>query len=225
MNRIYYVRHGENRANLTKEFSHHKIDYPLTLKGVLQARQTAEYLLGKGVEVLYSSPLLRAQETAEIIAGRLGRPYTVLENFREVNTGDLENHPPTAEAWAYHDRIFAAWYDGHPETAFQGGENYFQVWERLRFGLLQVLAAHPGQTLLIVAHGGLLHYTLHELCDLERTWTQGRLSENCSITELELEIHDGVLRGNLLRWAGVEHIHGEAAEFVSAVPTKDTKFV
>ena len=41
INRIYLVRHGENRANLTKEFSYRLVDYPLTEKGILQAQQTA----------------------------------------------------------------------------------------------------------------------------------------------------------------------------------------
>lgn len=40
MNIIYLVRHGENKANLTKEFSYKKVDYPLTPKGVIQAQQT-----------------------------------------------------------------------------------------------------------------------------------------------------------------------------------------
>ena len=43
MNLVYLVRHGENPANLLKQFSYRKVDYPLTEKGVLQAEQTAAY--------------------------------------------------------------------------------------------------------------------------------------------------------------------------------------
>ena len=71
MNRLYLVRHGENPANLTKEFSYRRVDYGLTPKGVLQARQTAEFFKGKAVHAVYSSPLKRAAETAGIIAAEL----------------------------------------------------------------------------------------------------------------------------------------------------------
>jgi broad specificity phosphatase PhoE len=65
MNRLYLVRHGENRANLTKEFSSRLVDYPLTAKGVLQAQQTADYFQQRagagGIDAVYSSPLKRSR--------------------------------------------------------------------------------------------------------------------------------------------------------------------
>jgi broad specificity phosphatase PhoE len=47
MTTLYLVRHGENLANITKEFSYRAVDYPLTPKGILQAEQTAEYFAAK----------------------------------------------------------------------------------------------------------------------------------------------------------------------------------
>ena len=60
MNTLYLVRHGENRANLTKQFSYKTVDYPLTPKGVLQAQQTAEFFQDKQIDEIYASPLKRA---------------------------------------------------------------------------------------------------------------------------------------------------------------------
>src|SRR4051812_45611032 len=99
MTRLYLVRHGENLANLTKEFSYKLVVHSLTDKGVLQAGQTALYFMGKQIDAIYSSPLKRAAETAQIIAAELGLPITTMENFREVNVGDLERYPPTEENW------------------------------------------------------------------------------------------------------------------------------
>ena len=45
MQRVFLIRHGENQANLTKEFSYRLVDYPLNAKGILQARQTAEEMI------------------------------------------------------------------------------------------------------------------------------------------------------------------------------------
>ncbi len=92
MNRFLLVRHAENPANLTHEFSYKKIDYPLTEKGRLQAQQTAEHLQHQPVTSVYASPLKRTVETAEIIAQPHGLSVRVLEQFREVNIGDLEGY-------------------------------------------------------------------------------------------------------------------------------------
>ncbi len=82
MNTIYLIRHGENKANLTREFSCKKVDYPLTPKGIIQAQQTAEYFRDKHIDEIYASPLKRARETAEIIAEALGLKVVVMEQFR-----------------------------------------------------------------------------------------------------------------------------------------------
>ncbi len=63
--RIYLVRHGENLANITKEFSYRTVDYPLTSKGALQAEQTAERFIGQGIGAIYASPLLRASDSGD----------------------------------------------------------------------------------------------------------------------------------------------------------------
>src|SRR5206468_3641607 len=67
MNTLYLIRHGENTANLTREFSHRAVDYSLTPKGMLQAQQTAEYFKTRRVDAIYTSPLKRALETAQIV--------------------------------------------------------------------------------------------------------------------------------------------------------------
>lgn len=94
MTTLYLVRHGENVANLTKEFSHRAVDYSLTDKGRAQAAQTADFFRGHAIDAVYSSPLRRARETAEAIAAVVGKPVTVVEDFREINVGVLEGQAP-----------------------------------------------------------------------------------------------------------------------------------
>lgn len=124
MNRLLLVRHGENRANLTKEFSHRLVDYPLTAKGRLQAEQTAAYLRGYPVTQVFTSPLKRARETAQLIAAGMGASVSVLEPFRELNVGTLEAAPPSTASWRLHDDIVRAWADGDADARFPEGESF-----------------------------------------------------------------------------------------------------
>ena len=68
MTHLYLIRHGENLANLTKEFSYLKVDYPLTPKGKLQAAQTALLLQDRGG--------LR-RSTLRPCAGPMKRPHSL----------------------------------------------------------------------------------------------------------------------------------------------------
>jgi broad specificity phosphatase PhoE len=218
MIRVYLLRHAENLANLTKEFSCRKVDYPLTAKGVLQAQQTAQYFLDKQIEAIYASPLRRAQQTAEIIAAQLHFPVTVMENFREVDVGDLENGPPSAEKWEYHNALIMDWMNGHPERRFPGGEDYFDLWGRMRDGLQTILRQWDKGNLLIVGHGGIFSFTLLEYCPVDRHWLFRQDNPNCSISEILLEEDNGKLQGQLVSWADASHLSGEAARLVSPLP-------
>ncbi|MBN1995752.1 MAG: histidine phosphatase family protein [Anaerolineae bacterium] len=219
MNRLYLVRHGENRANITKEFSHKQVDYSLTDKGVLQAQQTAAYFKTRDIHEIYASPLKRAGETAEIIAASLKLPVTIIENFREVNPGILESQPPTPENWAIYHRITVDWLNGKPESSFPGGENYFMLWDRVRTGLEQIVAGKHGRNILIVGHGGVFTYVLKDLCpNSNAAWQGNSPNHNCSITEIMVEAKNGHLAGKLITWAAYDHLTGAAANLVSGIP-------
>ncbi len=221
--RLYLIRHGENPANLTKEFSHHRVDYSLTARGVLQAEQTAERLAGLPIRAVYASPLKRAAETAAIIARRLNLPVQLLEEFREVNVGDLENRPPSAALWQIHNDVVDAWFHGHPEAAFPGGEDYPAVWRRYQSGLRLVVNAHPGEAVAIVGHGGLFALTIHQLCPAAQNQSLRQAeNQNCSITEVEASLQNGEVTGRLVRWADFSHLYGEAARLVSGLPDEST---
>lgn len=123
MNTVYFVRHGENPANLTREFSCRRVDYSLTEKGIQQARETARHFAEIPLAAIYSSPHKRAAETAAILAAPHRLPVSILDQFREVDVGDLEGQPPSDELWAFHDGIFKEWLTGTPEITFPGGES------------------------------------------------------------------------------------------------------
>jgi broad specificity phosphatase PhoE len=207
LNLLYLVRHGENRANLTREFSYRKVDYPLTARGIVQARQTASLFRRSRIDAIFSSPLRRATETAEIIATALGLTVVVVEEFREINVGVLEEQPPSDEAWAKHDLIGSQWRDGQHDVAFPGGEDYFTLLARMKDGLGEVLRGREGQHLIIVGHGGIFTATMEDLCPNARGNTAiYQPIPNCAITTLKMAVHDGVLEGQLVHWADMAHL-------------------
>lgn len=217
-NTFYLVRHGENPANITKEFSYKLVDYSLTPKGVMQAEQTAEFLLQTvKLTTAYASPLKRAYETGEIIARAQNLPVTIMEEFREINVGDMERKPPTEENWREHDRIIGSWFQGHPETTFPGGENFLQLIERTQRGLLQIAREHSGQNILIASHGGILAALAHTFCPRDRSLITS-IMDNCAVTLVELHTSEHeILDGSMSCWASSTHLSGEAARFVSPV--------
>ena len=218
-NTIYLVRHGENLANITKEFSYKLVDYSLTAKGVLQAEQTGEFFKDKDIDEIYSSPLNRAFETAEIIGRELGLAVTVMEQFREVNVGRLEGQPPTRENWALHNRIVEDWYEGRYTTSFPGGENYLEVMQRMREGLLEVTRNKQGRNIVIVGHGGIFTAAVRDFCfNRDNRDVLQKENHNCSITEIVLHTSDGHIEGDLKGWALCTHLSGNAADLISGLP-------
>ncbi len=210
MNTVHFVRHGENRANLTREFSHRVVDYPLTGRGVAQAQATARYFSDKDIAAIYSSPLLRAQQTAEIIGAALKLPVQTVEAFREVNVGALELHPPTEEHWALHDGILMDWMSGRASSRFPDGEDLTTLVQRVQEGLCDVLRGYDEREIVIVAHGGILAATIGTFCEGVIPGDPGSLPSipNCAITRMRLDVRDGVARGWLDAWAECDHLAG-----------------
>ncbi len=219
MNRLYFIRHGENYANLTKEFSYRKVDYSLTPKGQLQAEQTAQTFANLHVDAIFSSPLKRAYETAEAIARVVHLPIQVMEAFREVNVGELEGQPPTIENWRLHNQIVEGWLDGRPERQFVGGENWLELISRVRAGLIEVLRARDDQNIVISAHGGVIFFgVIGLLNEQDRLSISGKILDNCSITQVDAELQGEELILHLIRYNDTSHLSGEAANLVNGVP-------
>ena len=206
-NTVFIVRHGENLANLTREFSYKAIDYSLNDTGRRQAALTAAYFQDQRIDAIYSSPLKRASETAAIIAQPLHLPVTVLEQFREVNVGSLEGQS-SPDHWAFHDHIFEGWLvHDRQEAGFPDGETLAQLIARMRNGLRAVLAGRDGQRVVVVAHGGILVASIRALCPAVTLADMEPLHvANCAITELEIEASEDTPIGTLRGWANCAHL-------------------
>lgn len=205
--RLYLVRHGQSVANVTWEFSYRRVDPPLTDLGIRQARLTAEHLRSVQVDAIYSSPMLRAVQTAEIFGTALGLDVQVIEELREVDVGDLEDQAPTREAWAVHTRIHHDWASGNLDAAFPGGEDYHRLTGRALRAFAQIVAERTGQASVVVAHGAIFTAAVAALCPTVRmAEIMGLPNSNCGITTVDVQTESAKLVGTMDGWARRSHL-------------------
>lgn len=177
------IRHGETQANLDGVW-HGSTDTPLTERGLAQAQRVAGWAADacRDAVALYSSPLQRARRTAEAVAAGLGRELCLDPDLAEYDLGNWEG------------KSYAALYEEHqlwqhmkrdPDFAPHGGESPREVTERFSGALLRIGAAHRGQRVIVVTHGGALSMGLAHLLDGDYTaW--GKVMDNCAVSELEV---------------------------------------
>ncbi len=212
---IYLVRHGENIANITKEFSCKKVDYSLTEKGIIQSEQTGHFFKDKKIDYIFASPLKRACETAQIIGNNLSLNYKVIEDFREINVGDLEGKIVENEHWEQYKEIVTDWNNGLTERKFPGGENYNELIERMKKGIAETISDITSGNIIIVAHGGIISYSIQEICThMEKQDILNLDSQNCSVTKIKMIDNNFKLQ----YWADSTHLTGKAAKQVVALP-------
>lgn len=154
--RLYFARHGESEANLLKVFANTPGRFGLTELGRRQAALLAERLAGERITRVYASPLLRAQETAEIVCEHLHLPFETRAELLEFSVGDHEGSCDQA-AWDEYYEVEQAWLiDGDTKARIGGGECFDDIAVRF-LPLVEELIDRYGGTderPLLIGHGG-----------------------------------------------------------------------
>lgn len=219
MNRIYFIRHGENKANITKEFSYRKVDYPLTEKGQIQSKQTAEYFINKPIDTIFTSPLKRAIETANYIGIKINKEPKIIEEFCELNVGDMEDMPPDEKSWGIYQKVAAEWLSGNVKFSFPNGENYNDVINRFTRGLKSIINPETDQNIIVVGHGSIFTVGIINTCKINNINEFLRIqNHNCSISEITLDYHEYNFNCSLIRWSDHSHLNGSASILLDGLP-------
>jgi len=153
--RIIAVRHGETAWNLDARIQG-QLDVGLNDTGRWQARRVGEALAGEKISAVYSSDLGRAHQTAQSIAEVTGVAVVPEEGLRERSFGLFEGKTfdEIHETWPDHAHN---WRKRIPEwEPPEGGESLIQLRERVTRTLRALAARHPGEQIVVVAHGGVL---------------------------------------------------------------------
>ena len=187
---IVLARHGETDWNRDGRFQG-QADPPLNEHGREQARQLGDQLAGQRFAALYTSPLRRAHETAEIVAGRLGLAVEPVHDLQEIDVGSwsgltrdevASRFPAAYQRWL---AFVAGWDDG---------ESYDDLAQRVVPAVLRLANRHPGDRLLVVTHGGPIRVLQAHAEGLTYGESRRRSSvlANCAVAELAVQ--NGALR-------------------------------
>ena len=154
--KLYFVRHGESEANLLHEFSNSGFRHPLTERGTAQARALAGTLAGLPVEQIYSSPVMRAVQTAQILAESLHAPLEITEALREWSVGIYEGTTDPV-GWEWHRQVQEDWFVHHQyEHKMPGGESFLEIRDRFVPFIEKLVGDGTSErTVVLVSHGAL----------------------------------------------------------------------
>lgn len=155
--RLYFARHGQSEANTRHIISNRESPLGLTSLGKEQARALVKNLREVPVSLIFSSPVFRARETAEILSAVFGKPYQVTKALREYDCGILEDQSDE-QSWRLHRQYFDDWtlrqnYLSKPDD----GECFEDIRDRF-IPFIEDLTRnelYKDARILLIGHGGL----------------------------------------------------------------------
>lgn len=179
---LYLIRHGETQWNKLGKFQG-SLDISLSEEGISQAKDLAKRLNGN-FDSLYTSPLLRALKTSEIICEKSHTKPIILPDMREINYGHWEGLT-IKEIQVSYSYEFDLWKNDKLTGPIVGGEGSLKnATMRGKKSVLEVVQANPGKKIAIVAHGGIIKAAIIGLFNFEMTMYHKIHIGNTSITTL-----------------------------------------
>jgi alpha-ribazole phosphatase len=149
--RILLVRHGRVAWNARSAYTGWT-DIELDDWGLQEAGMVSKKLSSAPIKAVYSSDLIRARKTAEIIAKPHGLTVTNDKNLREINYGEWEGLGVDDIIANYGEDFYKTWTNDPENVRIPGGETFSELCQRAAPAAESIAKAHPGQTVVIVAH-------------------------------------------------------------------------
>jgi probable phosphoglycerate mutase len=202
--RILLIRHGETAWNAERRLQGH-LDIALNTEGERQAALLASALASERIDAIVSSDLLRARQTAEAVARVHGMPLQIDRTLRERCYGGFEGllYSEIAQRFPLE---FAAWQardiDAVLPLGANRGETFRQFNSRVTTAMLRWARSHPGKTLALVAHGGVLECAYRAALDMPLETPRDFKVHNASINRFT--VHADQLR--LTSWGETAHL-------------------
>lgn len=144
--RIYLIRHGEIESNVQKTYAGTS-EESLNPNGERQVRLLSSHLEGKGISRIYTSPLTRAVETAEILGQKLKVPVIVEKELREILLGPLDGLSHT-QVIAQYPEVWKMWNETPAELRLEGMESLEAVQQRILSVLKKWCLSHSEETIV-----------------------------------------------------------------------------
>ena len=206
--RFCLVRHGETDWNAERRLQGHT-DIELNARGLAQATQMAKALkkIDFQFDVLYTSDLLRAKQTAKAIECLYSVSAVSHSSLRERHLGVLQGLT-ISEAPALEPELWQAHLSRDIHQELQGGESILQFSNRIRSSLEEIQDKHAGKTILIVSHGGALDMMYRMASNQALDSEKVVAVPNASLNWIS---HDGSC-WKVDRWADTSHLQSLALD-------------
>ncbi|MGV8978864.1 MAG: histidine phosphatase family protein [Cellulomonas sp.] len=203
--RLILVRHGQTTSNVAGLLDTDEPGAGLTALGLEQAAALPSTLCEESIEALYTSTLVRTQQTAAPLASFLGLDVRIREGLREVRAGSLEMLGDDASVRTYLDTTFS-WSSGDVHLRMPGAESGAEVFARYDAVVEEVAGSGAG-TAAIVSHGSVIRaWTAARARNITPDFTARNPLGNTGTVLLEGSPLDG---WNLLTWEGRPVLDGE----------------
>jgi alpha-ribazole phosphatase len=167
LSRLLLVRHGETELNSSQRYWG-STDVALGAAGLRQAEMLRHRLAAETIGFVYSSSMKRAMTTAALISAGLDLPIIACPELREINFGRIEGLDFNQVQQQYPE-IARLWIERSPYLAYPQGESLAQLDERVSEFISRLEKHASGDTILVVAHSGVLRALICQLLALPLT--------------------------------------------------------
>ena len=151
MGSIIFLRHGQAKNNTERILAGRTPGVPLTDKGLDQAQKAAKFLEEMNISAIYSSPIERAKNTAEIVGQHNSVDVRIDDRLIELDMGKFTGMP-YEQIFSSHGNVFMKFYKGELEIAHNGVETFADVKKRVLSIVDHVLDNHPNENVVLVTH-------------------------------------------------------------------------
>ena len=207
--RFILVRHGQSEGNLVRSFLGHT-DLDITELGHKQAECTAEYLKNEKIDVLYSSDLKRAWNTAEHIAAKKDLSIIADSELREIYAGEWENRLFNDLENEFSED-FKCWREDIGNARPTGGESVKELYVRIITELIRIAEMYDGETVCIATHATPIRMACVKARGLDIEEAKNvEWVKNASVTVIDVENGDFKMIS--------EGYHEHMGELVSGLP-------
>ena len=204
--RLLLVRHGESTANAQGVFSGASTEFVLTERGRQQAIRAGKGISDCGpIDALYSSPLPRTWQTAELIGDQIGLGPVAVPGLREIDVGSATGKR-IADLAVQYPRLLREVDDESIHIPWPEGESHFQLRERAIYAIETIVERHPGETVVAVSHGGPLGWIVSQLASVPPLPYREFRHNNCAISELIVPSNPFRLPAELIRFNDCAHL-------------------
>ena len=191
MTKIIFVRHGQTLWNLEMKYQGHT-DIALSYLGIEQAKRVADRLMIEEFSAVYSSDLVRAYDTANIIAAKKNLTVKQDVNLREICFGEWEGMTYTEinDKWP---NALNQFFSDTTKITIPNGESFTDLKKRSDIAINKILENHKKETVVVVSHGATIRAMICSALNLPLDYVWRIRQDNTAVNMVEYHKNNNVV--------------------------------